>query len=104
MTHTIDAIDQIVNLEYLKAAKDNDEAVTVVLSNGFAHANAEVLAVLFIEPGASSQEPEFTGWKTRLKVSGTAGRLPVTVTLKCSELAYVGPFTGDKLSSGGTAV
>lgn len=99
-----ESIDKIVRLEYLKAAKDNDESVTVVLSNGFAHANCEVLAVLFIEPGTSTQEPEFTGWKARLKVHGTAGRLPVTVTLKCDELAYVGPFTGDKLSSGGTAV
>ena len=103
MTHTIDAIDQIVNLEYLKAAKDNDEAVTVVLSNGFAHANAEVLAVLFIEPGASSQEPEFTGWKVRLRVSGTAGHRPVTPTLKLSDIVFVGEYTGAKLSSGGTA-
>ena len=104
MTHTIDAIDQIVNLEYLKAAKDNDQSVTVVLSNGFAHANAEVLGVAFIEPGVSAQEPEFTGWKVHLRVHGTAGRQPVLVQLKCAELAYVGPFTGEKLSSGGTAV
>lgn len=99
-----DAVEQIVRLEYLKAAKDNDQSVTVVLSNGFAHANAEVLGVAFIEPGVSVQEPEFTGWKTHLRVHGTAGRQSVLVQLKCAELVYVGPFTGDKLSSGGTAV
>ncbi len=99
-----DAVDQIVRLEYLKGAKAQNQAVTVVLSNGFAHANCEVQAVAFYEPGDSPDDPGFTGWKARLRVSGTAGRTPVTVTLKLAELAYVGPFTGERLSSGGTAV